>query len=183
LQPGKLRIQGGDRFGGGFQGRNGTLDGLQRSAPLGAQASAVAAVSSSAARSNATQILGGLVEQDVGVVGHSVSRHDHSSLQPRQLSSPKCGVGADSIDEKAMVPVACWVVAERRMKAAPLQRVIEFPKRPAAEDVVSERIIFEVGNTRFAINWTAEIEQLPPAGPVAIERKRPNSNRSSQVRR
>ena len=63
------------------------------------------------------------------------------------------------------------------------QGVIEFPKRPAAEDVVSERIIFEVGNTRFAINWTAEIEQLPPAGPVAIERKRPNSNRSSQVRR
>ena len=53
----------------------------------------------------------------------------------------------------------------------PMQGVIEFPKRPAAEDVVSERIIFEVGNTRFAINWTAAIEQLPPAGPVAVERK------------
>ena len=51
-----------------------------------------------------------------------------------------------------------------------MQGVIEFPKRPAAEDVVSERIIFEVGNTRFAINWTAAIEQLPPAGPVAVER-------------
>jgi hypothetical protein len=64
-----------------------------------------------------------------------------------------------------------------------VRRIIEFPKRPAVEDIVSKRIIFEVGNTRFAINWTAEIEQLPPAGPVAIERKRPNSNRSSQVRR
>jgi hypothetical protein len=65
----------------------------------------------------------------------------------------------------------------------PVQGVIEFPKRPAAEDIV-ERIIFEVGNTRFAINWTAEIEQLPPAGPVAVEQKRRlKSNRSSQLRR
>ena len=74
-QPGKLRIQGRDRFGGGFQGRNGMLDGLQRSVPLGAQGSAVAPVGSSAARSNAAQILGGLVKQDMGVVGHGVSRH------------------------------------------------------------------------------------------------------------
>jgi hypothetical protein len=36
-QPGKLRIQGRDRFGGGFQGRHGTLDGLQWSMALGAQ--------------------------------------------------------------------------------------------------------------------------------------------------
>ena len=40
-----------------------------------AQASAVAPVGSSAARSNAAQILGGLVKQDMGVVGHGVSRH------------------------------------------------------------------------------------------------------------
>ena len=52
-----------------------------------------------------------------------------------------------------------------------MQGVIEFPKRPAAEDVVSERIFFEVGETRFAIQWTAEIEQLPPRGPVAVEPK------------
>ena len=59
-----------------------------------------------------------------------------------------------------------------------------FRSRPAAEDVVSERIIFEVGNTRFAIKWTAEIEPLPPAGPVAVEQKqRLKSNRSSHVRR
>jgi hypothetical protein len=63
------------------------------------------------------------------------------------------------------------------------QRVIELPKPRSADEVISEKIIFEVGDDRFAINWTAEIEQLPPAGPVAIERKRPNSNRSSQVRR
>ena len=50
-------------------------------------------------------------------------------------------------------------------------------------DVVSERIIFEVGATRFAINWTAEIEKLPPAGPVVVERKqRLKSHRSSPVR-
>ena len=66
----------------------------------------------------------------------------------------------------------------------PMQGVIEFPKRPAAEDVVSERIIFEVGNTRFAIKWTAKIEPLPPAGPVAVKQKqRLKSNRSSHVRR
>ena len=65
-----------------------------------------------------------------------------------------------------------------------VQGIIEFPKRSAAEDVVSERIIFEVGDTRFAIKWTAEIEPLPPAGPVAVEQKqRLKSNRSSHVRR
>ena len=45
-----------------------------------------------------------------------------------------------------------------------VQRVIEFPNPPAADDVISERIIFEVGDDRFAINWTAKIERLPPAG-------------------
>jgi hypothetical protein len=65
-----------------------------------------------------------------------------------------------------------------------VQRVIEFPKPPAANDVISERIIFEIGGDRFAIKWTAEIEQLPPAGPVALERKsRLKSDRSSQLRR
>ena len=49
----------------------------------------------------------------------------------------------------------------------PMQGVIEFPKPPTLDDIVSERIIFEVGDDRFAIQWTAEIEQLPPAGPVA----------------
>jgi len=53
-------------------------------------------------------------------------------------------------------------------KSHGVQRIIEFPKRPT---VVSQRIIFEVGATRFAINWTAEIEQLPPAGPVVVEAK------------
>ena len=52
-----------------------------------------------------------------------------------------------------------------------VQRVIEFRKPRAADDVVSERVIFEIGDDRFAIKWTAEIEQLPPAGPVAVERK------------
>ena len=64
-------------------------------------------------------------------------------------------------------------------KPHPLQRVIEFPKSPAVDDVVSERIIFEIGDSRFAIQWTAEIEQLPRAGPVAVERKqRLKSDRS-----
>jgi hypothetical protein len=65
-----------------------------------------------------------------------------------------------------------------------VRRIIEFPKRPAVEDIVSKRIIFEVGNTRFAIQWTTEIEQLPLAGPVAVEPKeRLKSRRSSQVTR
>ena len=58
-------------------------------------------------------------------------------------------------------------------RAANLEpRVIEFPKPAAPDDVVSDRIIFEVGEDRFAIKWIAEIERLPPAGPVAVERKR-----------
>ena len=69
-------------------------------------------------------------------------------------------------------------------KPHPVQGVIEFRKRPAAEEVISERIIFEVGDTRFAMKWTAEIEQLRPAGPVKVEQKQQlKSNRSSQLRR
>jgi hypothetical protein len=66
----------------------------------------------------------------------------------------------------------------------PMQGVVEFPKRPPVEEVVSKRIFFEVGTTRFAIKWTAEIERLPPAGPVLVEQKQPlKPNRSSPVRR
>ena len=56
-------------------------------------------------------------------------------------------------------------------KPHPVQRVVQFPQSPAADDVVSDRIIFEIGDSRFAIQWTAEIERLPPAGPVAVGRK------------
>jgi len=51
-----------------------------------------------------------------------------------------------------------------------VKHVIEFPK-PPVDDVISDRIIFDVGGDRFEINWTAEIEQLPLAGPVAVQRK------------
>ena len=40
-------------------------------------------------------------------------------------------------------------------KSHGVQRIIEFPKRPTLDDVVSKRIIFEVDATRFAINWAA----------------------------
>ena len=52
------------------------------------------------------------------------------------------------------------------------QRVIEFPQPPAVDDMVSDTIIFDIGGDRFAIKWSAEIELLPPAGPVVVERKR-----------
>jgi hypothetical protein len=73
------------------------------------------------------------------------------------------------------------LAANRGPRTVP--RVIEFPKPPAADDVISERIIFEVGDDRFAIQWTAAIERLPPAGPVAVERKRLNSDRSTKAGR
>jgi hypothetical protein len=61
---------------------------------------------------------------------------------------------------------------ERKIaKGESARRVIEFPRPHALDHVVSERIIFEVGETRFAIKWTAEIERLPPAGPVAAEER------------
>jgi len=62
-----------------------------------------------------------------------------------------------------------------------VQRVAEFPESPATDDIVSDKIIFEIGDSRFAIRWTAEIERLPPAGPVAVGRKqRPKLDRSPQ---
>ena len=51
------------------------------------------------------------------------------------------------------------------------QRIIEFPQPRAGDNVISDRITFEVGDSRFAIQWTAEIEQLPPAGPVAVQQQ------------
>jgi hypothetical protein len=71
-------------------------------------------------------------------------------------------------------------------KCEPLtaQRVIEFPKPPAAKDVCSDRIIFQIGDDRIAIKWTAEIEELPPAGPIAVEPKRQAKlGRSPRLRR
>ena len=78
-------------------------------------------------------------------------------------------------------PVAVRLRAKKRRPGAdtgvangkphPVQRVTEFPKSPAADDVVSDTMIFEIGDSRFAIQWTAEIERLPPAGPVAVGRK------------
>ena len=78
-------------------------------------------------------------------------------------------------------PVAVRLTAKKRTPGAdtgvangkphPVQRVTEFLKSPAADDIVSDRIIFEIGDSRFAIQWTAEIERLPPAGPVAVGRK------------
>ena len=87
-------------------------------------------------------------------------------LAVRKLAAKKSGPGGDTSP------------ANGKQRTA--QRIIEFPKRPTLDDVVTERIIFEVGETRFAIKWTAESEQLPPAGPVMVERKqRLNTNRSS----
>jgi hypothetical protein len=72
----------------------------------------------------------------------------------------------------------------RKGKRLRAPRVIEFPKPLAAEDVVSKTIIFEIGSDRFAIKWSAEIEQLPPAGPVLVERrKQQNASRSPRLRR
>jgi hypothetical protein len=83
---------------------------------------------------------------------------------------------------KQRVPVANSSAAQGGLH--PTQGVIEFPKRPSVEEVVSKRIFFEVGTTRFAIKWTAEIERLPPAGLVLVEQKQPlKPNRSSPVRR
>ena len=65
-----------------------------------------------------------------------------------------------------------------------VQRIIEFPRLPVLDEVISDRVIFEVGSERFAIRWIAEIERLPPGGPVAVQRKsRLSSDRSSQVGR
>jgi len=74
-----------------------------------------------------------------------------------------------------LVEVGCFCFASRQITSSPL------PESPATDDIVSDKIIFEIGDSRFAIRWTAEIERLPPAGPVAVGRKqRPKLDRSPQ---
>jgi hypothetical protein len=47
--------------------------------------------------------------------------------------------------------------------------------------MVSDRIIFDIGGDRFAMPWRAEIERLPPAGPIFVEQKqRQKPGRSPQ---
>jgi hypothetical protein len=83
---------------------------------------------------------------------------------------------------KKTMPVANSSAAQPGPHA--MQGVVEFPKQSPVEEVISKRIFFEVGPTRFAIKWTAEIERLPPAGPVLVEQKKPRKpTRSSPVRR
>ncbi len=53
------------------------------------------------------------------------------------------------------------------------QRVIAF-QRPTLS--FSDEIIFDVGGDRFAIHWSAEIEQLPPARPVAVKKLKSNGS-------
>ena len=68
---------------------------------------------------------------------------NHGPVAVRRLAAKKGGPDADTSTANG--------------KPNAVQGVIEFPKRPAAYDVVSDRIIFEVGDTRFAIKWTAEM--------------------------
>jgi len=71
-----------------------------------------------------------------------------------QKRGPRAGSGAANAEPHAVQRV-----------------VIEFPKPAVADEIISDRIIFEIGGDRFAIHWTAEIESLPPAGPGAVEPK------------
>lgn len=62
------------------------------------------------------------------------------------------------------------------------RRVLEYPKRP--DEVVSDKVIFDIGGDRFALHWRAEIERLPPARPILVEQKQPQKPvRSPQKRR
>ena len=44
------------------------------------------------------------------------------------------------------------------------KRVLPFPK--PTEEPAPSRIVVQIGRDRFAIHW--EIEELPPAAPVAL---------------
>jgi hypothetical protein len=48
------------------------------------------------------------------------------------------------------------------------KKVLPFPKSPAKPE--SSRIVMQIGNERFAINW--EIEELPPAAPLIVLKRR-----------
>jgi hypothetical protein len=150
------------------------LDGLQRSVQLGLSAgSLVAPVGSSAARPNTAQFLGGLVEQEVGVVGHGVSRHHHSSLQPRPLSSRKCLDNADSIDEKATVSVANFAAIGVHPERRPSEVLYEFGF-PRLSVLFTRRGAFF---RRFIVRTSAGGFSLPSASnskrlsPTSIEKK------------
>lgn len=64
------------------------------------------------------------------------------------------------------------------------RRVLEFAKPIAADEAISDRIVFNIGGDRFAMHWRVEMERLPPAGPMLVEQKpRQKPVRSAQKRR
>ena len=58
-----------------------------------------------------------------------------------------------------------------QIRVAATCRLVNRSTGCTAADGIGDRIIFEVGSDRFAIRWSAEMDRLPPAGPVAVERK------------
>jgi hypothetical protein len=85
----------------------------------------------------------------LGAQGHTIHYFTRANYQVQSAR-----VSADSIDEKAMVPLARFG-GSRATNETPstCSGSSSFLKLPSVEDVISERIIFEVGGTRFAIKW------------------------------
>jgi hypothetical protein len=82
-QPRELCVQRGDGISRAFSGRHTQLDGFGGRGRARAACSLVPAACPTAARADAAQLLGGLIKEDVGVVGHGVPLHDHSSRELR----------------------------------------------------------------------------------------------------
>src|SRR5450631_2639533 len=101
-QPGKLLVQDADGLGRGLLGRLAGRDWFWERRQEGAPGSLVAPIGSAAAGSLAAQLLWGLIEKDVGVVGHGVFRTPHSCRGWGPYASQKWSARTDTYDEKAM---------------------------------------------------------------------------------
>src|ERR1700686_3765647 len=103
-KPGKLCVQHGDSFGGGWQERRAPRDGNGwRRRQQGAAESLVAPESSASAGSDEAQLQRGLVEQNVGIVGHQglPEHHIRSCAGHKQVKS---AYESTTYDKKKFVP-------------------------------------------------------------------------------
>jgi hypothetical protein len=73
VQPRKLGVQSENGFGGGFPGYRTGRRNCGRHGQQGATGALVAAISPTTTGTQAAHLLGGFVEEDIGVFGHGVS--------------------------------------------------------------------------------------------------------------
>jgi hypothetical protein len=182
-QPGKLLVQDAIGLGRGFVGRLAGHDGCCDCRQEGAPGSLVAPIGSPAAGSLAAQLLWGLVEKDVRVVGHGVFRTPHSCRGWGTHASRKWSPRADICDQKAMPDTGTRIAPRhsRDFMTEPVRievvchdmrkKVLPFPPREATDSPPPtpehSPITVQVGRQRYTLHIPCRsVAALPASGPT-----------------